>query len=293
MKLSAISHLSFATLLAAGLSACGGSSSSDSDTEQGTTDINLAFAAQLNSAELQCGLNSETVGSAQTPADIKYFGAYISELEVATATGEFQKVTLNSAENSDVERGISLITFCGNQDAVSEETTVYNQIQGTVTESADYTRVRFTLGVPEQYNHLDATQTEGILAKSIFMHWNWTAGYKHIRMDVAGWNIHLGSTNCSGEGKNDPDSVCSNDNRPTYTLDNMDLSADKIVFDYATLVNNSDVSMNTENTPPGCMSGGNDPECGEIFKALGLDLATGKCLNNNCDTQEWVRVEKK
>ncbi|KZZ44161.1 hypothetical protein A3759_12370 [Thalassolituus sp. HI0120] len=274
------------TAATAALVACG----SDSDSQSGNKNISLEFAAQLNSSELKCGSNTETVGTAQTPADIKYFGAYISELEVATASGEFQKVTLSSAKNTDVERGISLITFCGNQDPSSEETTIYNQIQGTVAEAADYTRVRFTLGVPEQYNHLDATQTEGILAKSIFMHWNWTAGYKHIRMDVANWNIHLGSTNCTGENA---DARCNNGNRPRYTLENIDLNADQIVFDYAALVNNSNISSNTANTPPGCMSRIDDPECGEVFKSLGLDLTSGQCLNGDCNSQSWIRSEPK
>ncbi len=294
-KTTPLYQLTLAAALATGLTACGGGGSSSGGSDNGSGDsqtINLAFAAQLNSDELKCGVNDQSagVGTNSTTADIKYFGAYISELEVATASGEFQKVTLNSAENTDVERGISLITFCGIDNASSEQALTYNQIQGTVAQSDDYTRVRFTLGVPEQYNHLDATQTEGVLAKNIAMHWNWTAGYKHVRMDVAGWNIHLGSTNCTGENA---DATCSNGNRPIYTLENIDLSADKIVFDYATLVTNSDISMNTENTPPGCMSRADDPECGEVFKSLGLDLATGQCLNNDCDSQNWVRSEKK
>ena len=276
------------TAATAALVACG----SDSDSQSGDKNISLEFAAQLNSSELKCGSNTETVGTAQTPADIKYFGAYISELEVATASGEFQKVTLSSAKNTDVERGISLITFCGNQDPSSEETTIYNQIQGTVAEAADYTRVRFTLGVPEQYNHLDATQTEGILAKEIAMHWNWTAGYKHARMDVAGWNIHLGSTACSGNGKADPTSVCSNGNRPTYSFRNINLAEDKIILDYANLVAQSDISSDAGGAP-GCMSGTSDPECSKVFSALGLNLADGQCKNNDCDSQSWVRTAKK
>ena len=261
----------------AALSGCG--SDNDSDNSPAKTQINLNFAAQLNSAELQCDLNSETVGSGQTPADIKYFGVYISNLEVATDSGDFIAVDLDASATADVERGISLITFCG--------TSLTNsQIAGTVTEG-DYSRLRFTIGVPEQYNHLDATQTEGILAKEIAMHWNWTKGYKHARMDVAGWNIHLGSTACSGENA---DAVCANGNRPTYSFSNVDFANANVVLDYAALVNNSDISTDNGGAP-GCMSGATDPECTAVFTALGLDLASGQCSNNDCDSQSWVRIE--
>lgn len=277
-----IKQLISAFALSSLLVACGGDSSSNNKNQN----INLDFAAKINSSTLACGVNTETVGTAQTPADIKYFGLYISQLEVASAEGNFLPVTLDASTTSDVERGISLLAFCG--------TSLENSnISGKVATDAKISRVRFTIGVPEKYNHLDAVTTTGILSKEIAMHWNWTAGYKHARMDVAGWNIHLGSTACSGEGKTDATSVCSKGNRPTYTFNNIDLAQDQVEFDYADLVNLSDITSNTENTGPGCMSAGDDPECGDVFTALGLDLATGSCKNNDCNSQNWVTVAKK
>jgi uncharacterized repeat protein (TIGR04052 family) len=120
------------------------------------------------------------------------------------------------------------------------------------------------------------------------MNWGWTAGYKHARMDVAEWNIHLGSTACSGEGKTDASSICANGNRPTYTIEGIDLAQEQIEFDYAALVMSSDVSTNTVGTAPGCMSAGNDLECNNVFTKLGLDLASGSCANDDCDSQDWV-----
>ena len=289
MQAHSFSKLAATTLITTALVACGG----DNSNSDRTRDINLEFAAQLNSEVLQCGDNAETVGTAQTAPDVSYFGAYISELQVASDNGEFRTVTLNSGEYADTERGISLITFCGTTD-LNDNVIKNAAINGSVSmpedEANNISRVRFTIGVPEQFNHLDATQTEGILAQEIAMHWNWTAGYKHARMDVAGWNIHLGSTNCVGENA---DAQCNNGNRPTYTFDNVDLNTDKVVLDYAALVNNSDISTNTENTPPGCMSRSDDPECGQVFTALGLNLANGQCLNNDCDAQSWVRMENR
>lgn len=289
MHMYTFGKFALTAVVTAVLAACGSDNDNHSDrnldSNPGSKNIRLEFAAQLNSSALQCGANTETVGTANTPPDIKYFGLYISELEVATASGDFVPVKLKSATTADVERGISLLAFCGTN-------LKNNTIQGTVDKADDYSRVRFTLGVPEKYNHLDATKTRGILAKEIAMHWNWTAGYKHARMDVAGWNIHLGSTACSGNGKADPTSVCSNGNRPTYSFRNINLAEDKIVLDYAKLVNGSDISKNIAGAP-GCMSGTTDPECSKVFSALGLNLANGQCNNNDCDTQSWVSTAKK
>lgn len=295
MQVHTFGKLALTAVVTAVLAACGSDSDSNSGDNKsnnnsgngsGTTqNINLEFAAQLNSSELKCDANTETVGTNNTPADIKYFGLYISELEVATASGDFVPVKLKSATTADVERGISLLAFCGTN-------LKNNTIQGTVDKADDYSRVRFTIGVPEKYNHLDATKTSGILAKEIAMHWNWTAGYKHARMDVAGWNIHLGSTACSGNGKADPTSVCSNGNRPTYSFRNINLAEDKIILDYANLVAQSDISSDAGGAP-GCMSGTSDPECSKVFSALGLNLADGQCKNNDCDSQSWVRTAKK
>lgn len=275
MNIRSLALIAFTSVLAA----CG----SDDKSDNKSADIDLKFAAQINSSELKCETNTgETAGTANTTPDVKHFSLYISQLEVATDKGEFVPVKLNTALSADVERGISLIAFCGSSLKNSE-------IKGTVAKADDYSRVRFTIGVPEKYNHLDATKTTGILSKEIAMHWNWTKGFKHARMDVTGWNIHLGSTACTGEAAA---AQCANSNRPTYSFRNFDLKTDKIVLDYAKLVETSDISKNAGGAP-GCMSHGTDPECGKVFTALGLELSNGQCKNNDCDSQNWVSSAKK
>ena len=278
MRTQLISALVLSSLLVA----CGGDDSNDNNSQA----INLDFAAKINSSVLVCNDNTESIGTAPTLADIKHFSLYISQLEVASATGDFMPIVLDESTTADVEKGISLLAFCGTDLKNSS-------ISGSVATANKISRVRFTIGVPEKYNHLDASKTDGILSTEIAMHWNWTAGYKHARMDVAGWNIHLGSTACSGEGRADGSSICSNGNRPTYTFENVDLTKDQIEFDYADLVINSDVATNTENTGSGCMSASTDPECSAVFAALALDLSTGNCANDDCDTQTWVSISAK
>lgn len=280
MNKQLLSALALSSLLVA----CGDDNNSSNNQSQ---KIAIDFAAKINSADLLCDENTETVGTAQTAANIKYFGLYVSDLAVASATGDFMPVTLDQSTTADVEKGISLLAFCG--------TDLKNStIAGTVANNAEISRVRFTVGVPEKYNHLDATKTEGILSKEIAMHWSWTKGYKHMRMDVAGWKTHIGSTACSSENTSDGSTICDKGNRPTYTLENLDLSQDQIEFDYAVLVNNVDVSITTNDEPRNCMSSSSDvAKCDDIFTALGLDLATGSCKNNDCDSQTWVSSSKK
>lgn len=260
---------------------CGSDDKKQPSAEKQT--IELTFAAQLGSDAVQCGDNSTAlVGTSQTAPNVKYMGIYISNLEVATESGDFVPVTLKAKNAVDTERNIGLLAFCG-------ASLKNNTLEGEVSTAGDYSRVRFMIGVPKKHNHLDATKVTGILAKEIAMNWGWTAGYKHMRLDVEGWNIHLGSTGCSGKNEQ---SVCTNGNRPTYTLRNMDFKKDKIVFDYAKLVSNSDITKNTPKTPKGCMSFKTDPECNALFNHLGLDLNTGQCKNNDCDSQDWVSTER-
>ena len=51
-----------------------------------------------------------------------------------------------------------------------------------------------------------------------------------------------------------------------------DPAKDVVIFDLGKLLADSDVTTNTPNTAPGCMSGENDPDCIPIMKALGLSF---------------------
>ena len=51
-----------------------------------------------------------------------------------------------------------------------------------------------------------------------------------------------------------------------------DLDDAAVQFDYSGLVGNSDLTANTG--PAGCMSGATDPECPDVFDALGLGIGS-------------------
>ena len=277
-----------AALSALMLVACG------SDDDSKTQDVSLKFSASVSAEAVACGTRTTLVGKGNrgngTAPDIKDFRLYISDVQVATATGEFVSVKL--AESDWQQKNVALLDF---EDGTSSCTAGTSEtrlvVEGTAPE-ADYSRVRFTIGVPEALNHLNQ-ETATAPLNTGGLYWSWAGGYKHARIDVAGWNIHLATTGCTLDNNNENlDCSKSRPNRPTYTLENVDLASSTINFDYAELVSGADISTDTGGAK-GCMSSASDPECATLFTNLGLDLTTGQCQGgtDSCDTQTWVTVK--
>lgn len=283
-------------LAAFALTACGGGSSGSDDETTVTKDISLDVAAVVGTASVTCGeLTDVLVGTGNggngSAPEFKDFRLYLSDIQVATDDGEF--VDLELTQNDWQYENVVLLDFEDATSSCTSGTTATNKsIRGSLEglSSDEYTRVRFTIGVPENLNHLDRTTAASPLNLD-GMTWSWAGGYKHMRLDVDGWNIHIGTTGCTlDENNNHLD--CSNDrpNRPVYTFENIDTASSKLVFDYAALVRNSDIAADAGGAV-GCMSGASDPECAALFTNLGLDVATGECVSEGCDSQTWVRVE--
>ena len=294
-KLIRIAGLSSICVNALILGACGGDSSDDNNGVT-TRNVSLDFAAMVGTTSVACGeMTGELVGTANdgngSSPDIKDFRLYISSVQVAGDDGEFVDVTLDQTDWQ--YQNVALLDF---EDGSSSCTSGTIQTNTQITGSAEVmpiTQVRFTVGVPEQLNHLDASTAASPLNLS-GMHWNWAGGYKHMRLDVAGWNIHLGTTGCTlDENNTNLDCSKARPNRPVYSFDRFSQEDDTITLDYAALVKDSDITTNTEDTPPGCMSAGSDPECAEIFSNLGLNVTTGECADadDGCDSQTWVSIK--
>lgn len=282
-----------AALSALMLVACGSDDDSSSNDTK-TQDISLKFSASVGADAVVCGANTTLVGTGDggngTAPDIKDFRLYVSSVQVATDSGEFVDLELTASDWQ--QDNVALLDF---EDQTSSCTTGTAEtrlvVEGTAPE-ADYTRVRFTVGVPEELNHLNQETATSPLNLS-GLYWSWAGGYKHARIDVTGWNIHLATTGCTLDDNNENlDCTDARPNRPTYTLDNVDLTSSTIDFDYAQLVDGADISTDTGGAT-GCMSSATDPECQAIFTNLGLDLTTGQCLDSTdgCDAQTWVTVK--
>jgi uncharacterized repeat protein (TIGR04052 family) len=126
------------------------------------------------------------------------------------------------------------------------------------------------------------------------MAWNWQGGRKFTKIEFktttpaknitagvvgtnAVFNVHIGSTGCSGNPVSGVDTACTNPNRLGVKFAAFNTAVDTVKLDLAALYANVDATYEGGGAG-GCMSGTTDPECAGIFKSLGLSLTNGQTL---------------
>ena len=243
--------------------------------------------------------------------DIRFF---ISNVLLWDAAGN--AVPLVMTEDSNQSKNVALMDF-GRTAATAPLscTTAYKTaITGNVVPGT-YTAISFTLGVPvrsadltTKLNHGAASPAQaasGVAAPNPLpamditlnpgMQWAWASGRKFTKIEFqstvpakkfasgavgtnAVFNVHLGSTGCSGNPVTGNETACTNPNRLGVKLASFNIVSDTVKVDLAALFANSDTTYEGGGAP-GCMSGTTDPECPGIFKALGLSLTNGQTLS--------------
>lgn len=258
--------------------------------------VSIRFAAMVGDKPFACGQSYEGIGasgSRVTPSDFRF---YVSGVELIDAAGKAVPLTLDQDDRWQ-HRGVALLDFedrSGPCLTGTQET--HDTIRGTVPAGA-YRGLRFTLGVPFDLNHADATIAPSPLnLTSLF--WNWQAGYKFLRIDLAttgrpqdikpgdmprfgdraasnrlGFAIHLGSTMCAADGPTRPPGSCANPNRPTVEFPAFDPDKDVVIADLKSVLEGVDVDVNQAETPAGCMSTPNDGDCNPLMRNFGLTFA--------------------
>ena len=238
--------------------------------------VTLPFAALINGAPFSCqGDPAFVLGSGDVATTFLDARFYVHDIELL-AGSERRPVTLD--DNTFQRDGVALLDF-ENGDSASCDTgspETHTAVTGRVSSVAGVTGVSFVVGVPEDLNHLDVAAVEAPLNVQS-MYWNWTGGYKFLKVDVqtdvGGRSsfFHVGSTACSG----DPGAItCANPNRIALELD-IDL-AKGVDVDLARLFDGIDLDAAPAAGDPvkGCMSGPDDPECTTPFTTV-LGLAHG------------------
>jgi len=263
--------------------------------------VEISFAGRLAGKPFACGSQYEGVGikkSTVTPQDLRFF---VSDVELLDANGKAASVSLDQ-DGIWQYKNVALIDLedgkggCRNGNAA-----MHAAVTGNVA-AGQYTGVRFTVGVPFELDHISPLSAPSPLNMTA-MFWSWQGGYKFIRAEVAlvpkpgeateppidaapsshpeapgdramrssGFPVHLGSTGCASASKTTgPAEECKNPNRVLVNLPAFNPAKDVVIFDVGRLLAGSDVTTNTPNTAPGCMSGENDPDCIPIMRALGL-----------------------
>ncbi|MCE9573461.1 MAG: metallo-mystery pair system four-Cys motif protein [Deltaproteobacteria bacterium] len=265
------------------LAACGdnGGASTPDAAPQPTPDaapkaVAIQFAVKFGATPFACGVAVPAMGSpaaSYTPTDARF---YVHDVELLDADGAVP-VTLDA--NAFQGNGVALMDFedgCGS-DGTAE---LHTAITGTVPDRA-YVGVRFTLGVPADQNFVDLASAPAPLNVT-GMYWIWQFGYKFLKLDgtsTAPFFLHLGSSGCPGANPEAPPTgPCANPNTVTYTLTGFDPWEQTVVADLGAVLATSDLTTNTTNTAPGCMSEPDDPECLAILPRLGIGDITKQTL---------------
>lgn len=252
--LSALALISTGTLL----TACGGSSSTDSVS---SVSVSIPFQAVAGDQTIKCGETITGLGTGSssetgvgTDAKIYNFRMFVHDITLITDQGIEIPAVLDEAQDGQ-NADVALLDFRDTADiddvsteicpqTTSDTTSVNPNYKDTITASVTidpaYTisHVQFTLGVPFNLNHDDPSAADEPLRSpglATGMTWNWQGGYKFVGFDVRPvggitrpsddtftsnqWNIHLGSTGCEVDPTDGSEATeCLAPNRPTITL---------------------------------------------------------------------------
>jgi uncharacterized repeat protein (TIGR04052 family) len=258
MGLSSLALLTFAT-------ACGGET---------VTPVTVELVGLVGGQPAECGRTYDGLGMAATAYTLQDFRLYVHDVRLVTEDGREVPLALEQDGRWQHE-DVALLDFeTGGAGCPTGTEATNTSLRGTVAEAGPFRGIRFTVGVPFELNHADASTAPPPL-NSTAMFWNWQGGYKFIRVDgstttlASGFFLHLGSTGCDGEPLTGGTTTCANANRMEVALDGFDPLAAPIRVDVANVLAGTDLSADGGGAP-GCMSGPMDPECGPIFSRLGL-----------------------
>jgi len=237
--------------------------------------ITLQLKAQVSDLPFACGTAYSNIGTAASqfiPSDLRF---YLSDIVLVTPEGD--EVPLELEQDGLWQRdNLVLLDFEDGTGPCSNGSTALNTtVRGSVP-SGVYSGIEFTLGVPFELNHINASTAPAPLNVTE-MFWSWNGGYRFFKLDTADdkFRVHLGSTGCNGASASQPPTSCDRPNRPRIHFDAFNPEHQVIVADLARLLADSNLDFNTPQTPPGCEAAPTDPECGPIFSNFGLNFVDG------------------
>lgn len=249
----------------------------DNDPKGDPREIAIPFVARVGDEPFACGDSFAGIGKDAvtiTPADLRF---YVHGVTVIDDAGNDVAVTL--IDDVFQKDGAALLDFedgTGACDTGSPD--VNTAIRGTIPADTTMTAVRFTVGLPERQNHLDATVAEAPF-NIPSMWWAWASGYKFMKIEAVNdaddiTYFHQGSTGCDGTPADG--FACTYANRATIEL--ALTAAQDIAIDIKPLFAGVDVAapLAEGNGLRGCMSFGGDPDCASMFGAVGITYEDGE-----------------
>lgn len=266
-----------------------------------TQEVEIKFSAMVGEKPFNCGESYSNLGTPAATVTATDFRFYVSDIALIDASGKAVALSLKQ-DGKWQHQNVALLDFEDKSGACANGTVeIRDRLIGTIPKG-NYKGLQFTLGVPSNLNHEDATLAPSPLNLTSLW-WNWRGGYKFLRIDLKnsmvdkkhdgksgrqssniahgegnqgnhgglpGFAIHLGSTGCKAEDKNQKPTVCTNSNTSKVIFSNFDATKNTVIADLKSLVSQTNLAVNQANTPPGCMSEANDGDCAGIMKNLGL-----------------------
>jgi uncharacterized repeat protein (TIGR04052 family) len=237
--------------------------------------VTLPFSASLGNKPLSCaetydGVDRDAVGVVVN--DARFF---VHAVQVKR-DGDFVDVPL--ADNAFQNDGVALLDFeTGDANCAATGSPQTHTVITTIDDVSDVTAVRFSLGVPPEKNHLDATTLTAPL-NIPDMFWAWQFGFKYLKVDVTTADasatpayFHLGANGCEPVAGGAPSDVtCAHTHQPVLSFD-IDPQTQTIGFDVGRLF--AEVSLTGERPEGdvnGCMSFPGDLQCPPMMSAAGV-----------------------
>lgn len=257
-----------------GIIAAVASGCDDEETTNSSAAFTLKFAARVGDQALACGTAYQGIGTTASTWEAQDVRLYVHDVRLLKGDAE-TPLELDQDGIWQFEN-VALLDFEDRAGLCANGTAETNSTVRGQAPAGSYDGLRFRVGVPESLNHLDVTTAPAPLNLS-GMYWSWTGGYKFLRVDgktsgMQGFNVHLGSTMCQpGDGG----VTCARANYVEVRLPGFDPATSTVVMDIAALLADANVDTNTTDTPMGCMSAPNDPDCDPIFTNLGISRADG------------------
>jgi uncharacterized repeat protein (TIGR04052 family) len=218
-----------------------------------------------------------------SPADksvaVRDLRFYVHNVELIGADGEAIPFDL-SARLPWQEPRVALIDLVGASDA-DRNLALHGHFAGRQTFSG----IRFIVGVPFALNHANPLLASAPLNRADLF-WTWQAGYKFLRVDLAGdkgeWSFHLGSTGCaSASAVRPPERPCAQPNLMHVELSGVDPLREPISVRVDELVE----SMRMQGAATCTGNYMHDPGCKDIFSKTGLEASSGACPHARCEQQ--------
>jgi uncharacterized repeat protein (TIGR04052 family) len=276
-----------------GIELCNLIQSSTAVAETKQLPITIHFSLSNDIQKIGCGSVISGIGVNHIDARLREARFYVYDIKLIDQNGERTRVSLT--QNDWQYADLALIDFRdarGGNAPCSATNAPKNSALNGLAATGDYAGLEFSVGVPVQseingktisLNHSNVDTAPPPLDVQA-MSWNWQAGRRFFSIELdptnpvvksdgskaKTWMVHLGSIGCKGNPATGEIVSCSQPNRFSVVLDKFNAKTDRVNLDLAVLLKNSDLSKDRGGAI-GCMSALDDPECGPLFKALGLN----------------------